>query len=39
MKTELDPVLNGKRCDLGNICPHDRKYLRPPMPADEESKS
>jgi hypothetical protein len=29
LKAALDPIVNGKSCDLGNVCPHPHTYLNP----------
>jgi hypothetical protein len=28
LKEALEPYVNGKKCENGNICPHDHSYLR-----------
>jgi hypothetical protein len=29
LKMALEPVVNGKKCGVRNVCPHDHSYLRP----------
>src|SRR6267154_1998047 len=31
LKNELDPIVKGKLCSDGNVCPHVHGYLRPPL--------
>ena len=32
LKASLEPHVMGEKCDQGNICPHEKDYLRPPPP-------
>jgi hypothetical protein len=35
LKSTLDPFVHGKKCDMGNVCPHVHRYLMisaPPLP-------
>lgn len=27
LKVRLDPVINGPKCSLGNVCPHPHDYI------------
>jgi hypothetical protein len=29
LKAALEPIVKGKLCDSGNVCPHEHAYLRP----------
>jgi len=29
LKAVLDPIVNGKKCDAGNVCPHVHSYIYP----------
>ncbi|MDR3499139.1 MAG: hypothetical protein P4L72_07925 [Parvibaculum sp.] len=35
LKDELTPYVTGKKCDMGNVCPHVHRYLYPIGPTDK----